>query len=184
MAIRKDLVDHFLDAGILQFGLFGTDEAPFKLNLQLLPAYPGILEQIAAEAQTDFQDLSINRLVCAADALPFGVAASLKTGIPLVYSLGSTLPGVHDLVGAYDVGHPVLLLVNTWTANSEVTSLIDKAGTVGLKIITVLAIMDCGGKPPGDIEGRALMKLTDVVARLADEGKLPPGQGQTVIDWL
>lgn len=101
-------VDDMLRAGLVQFGLFGPDGAPVKLNCELLPAYPDILAQVAASAAEIATQPLPDRLVCTAQAVPLGVALSLRTGVPLVYSRGSDGPGVEDLVGAYDVGHPAL----------------------------------------------------------------------------
>ena len=183
-SVGKNLIDSFVEAGLLQFGRFGANGIPFELNLQLLPAYPGILRNIAEQAHTLFEEVRFDRLVCAFDSTPFGVALSLQSDIPLVYSRGSDLSGVYDLVGAYDVGHPALLLVNVWEDNSDVHQLVGKARHVGLEIDTVLTIVDYGIKSPNGLSVWSLLYLAEAVVRLVDAGRLPPGQGRAVLDWL
>ena len=180
----KPLLETFIEAGLLQFGLFGEEESPIRMNLHLLPAYPDILAQIAETALHHIDHNHIERLVCDAKSLPFGVATSLRSGIPLVYSLGSDQPGVFDLVGAYDVGHPTLLLTNTWRGNADGVALIKKARAVGLNINTVLTVFDYGKRSTDSLEVRALLRLADIIPQLVESGELPPGQAQAIAQWL
>lgn len=180
-----DLVNALLKAGLLQFGSF--DGAPFKVNLELLPSYPAILGQIGKLASGHIAQIQPERLVCTSDALPFGIVLSMKCDVPLVYSLGSDAPGVHDLVGAYDVGHPSLLLVNSWQPDIALLQLIDKASHVGLEINAVLALLDYQvDDHPGSrfLDVFALLNLRAVVDGLAESGRLPAGQRDAVIAWL
>jgi hypothetical protein len=127
----------------------------------------------------------IERLLCISQAVPLGVALSIRTGIPLVYSQGSNQPGVFDLVGAYDVGHPAALVVNSWQSDEIVLNLIDKAQRVGLEIEIVLAIVNLHGYEPADqLTVISLFNLTDVVGQLVEDKRLPMGQAQAVQRWL
>lgn len=182
--MANPLVDRFLGAGLLEFGLFGKAEIPFRLNLHLLPSYPKLLKHLADSAQGYLTGLVVDRLICPASSLPFGVTVSQQTGIPLVYSRGSDQPGVFDLVGAYDVGHPALLLTNIRDGGKEVPSLIGRACKVGLEVHSALAIVDYGQKAPSGLNVVALLSFADALEYLAQSGKLPQGQARAAHDWL
>ena len=118
-----------LETGLLQFGRFITDDGPrpYQLQLDLLPSYPDVLAHITELAAPWVGD--VNHLLSSAEALPFGVSLSLRTHIPLVYARGTDALTVYELAGAYDIGHPALLLGNT-LAPSLIT-LAEKARVVG-----------------------------------------------------
>lgn len=183
-----NLITLLMDAGLLQFGWF--EGVPFKLHLDMLPAYPDVLKALAVAAKTQTQPIhTLSRLVSTNDALPFGVALSLETGIPLVYSRGSGEGAVNDLVGAYDIGHPALMLVNTWTRNDiqRVSDLITGARRVGLDIRQALTIVEVDTQNTHlgvDVSVHHLLKLTNIVEILVDGGRMPVGQGEAVLDWL
>src|SRR5690349_104106 len=114
------LVTLLMDAGLLQFGSFIEQgkETPFRANFEMMPSYPDVLSQVAnelarliprgAEDDAVTPENTIDHLLCTWDSLPLGVALSLRTNVPLVYSRGSSAEPVHDLVGAYDIGHPAV----------------------------------------------------------------------------
>mgnify|MGYP007032600650 FL=1 len=41
-------INDLLTAGLVHFGVFGEKAAPARLSLEMLPAYPDVLAQIAA----------------------------------------------------------------------------------------------------------------------------------------
>src|SRR4051794_36965583 len=100
----------------------------------MLVSYPDILDQAALEAQSIVSTLNVTRLLCTPDAIPFGVAVSLRTGIPLVYSRGAGEAPVFDLIGAYDIDHPTLLLTNSVGWNEFPAALVKGAHRVGLEV--------------------------------------------------
>jgi hypothetical protein len=177
-----------LDAGLLQFGRFGDNGIPFRLSLELLPSYPDILEQIASRAAETLADLSVDRLMCLANTVPFGMALSLKTGLPLVYSREANDQPGYNLVGAYDIGHPTVLLANTTTDVNGKSPLLSQARRTGLEIHTLLTIVDVGFSdstvPENGITTRTLLHVSSMVDRLIEQDLLPPGQAQTIRAWL
>ena len=175
--------DDLLAAGLLQFGVFGEEAAPVKLSLEMLPAYPDVLASIAASAAEIARQQQPDRLVCTAAALPLGVAVSLHADIPLVYSRGSDGPGVHDLVGAYDVGHPALLLTDAWPDPSA-QLLIERAQQVGLDIDTVIAVIGVRPSPLPEIAVHTLLDLGALAREMAADGRLPVGQAHAVAEWI
>lgn len=181
----SDLLDLLLDAGLIQFGWFEPGGAPFKLSLEMLPAYPDVLKAVAAEARPFLAQAPCDRLVCLPDSLPLGIALSLETGIPLVYSRGSGEAAVYDLVGAYDIGHPALLLVNTLDAAQDLSQFVGGAHRVGLNILQAVAVVNLGRlPPPADFAVRALLHLPDAVHHLAGNGRLPVRHAQVVLNFL
>jgi hypothetical protein len=176
------MIDALVENGLLQFGRFedGDDFKPYSLNLHLLPAYPDVLRHSAAEIAGRIQD--IDRIVCEADSVPLGVAVSLQSGIPLIYSNGRNESGVYDLVGAYDVGHPAVLVVNILDDTEHLRRLIKKARGVGLEIKMVVAII--GIRIFDDVPTQSLLNLATVIRLLVDSGDLAAAQGNSVLEHL
>lgn len=179
------LAQGLIDAGLIQFGWFrqGGETVPVSLHLDMLSSYPDLLELAAREAQVLAAGVNANRLLCAADSLPFGVAYSLHSGIPLVYSRGSGDAPVYDLVGAYDIGHPALLLANVVGFGDDLQPLISMARRVGLETHTLLTIVECRPIQPNGIAVLPLLRLADITRELGETGRLAAGHARAVIDW-
>ena len=106
--------------------------------------------------------------------MPFGVALSLRTGIPLVYSRGAGEAPVFDLVGAYDIGHPALLLTNSVGWRGSPDTLVKRARRVGLEVHTLLPIIEASAliAAPDELPMLPLLRLDEIVRELAQEGQL------------
>jgi hypothetical protein len=177
--VSSSLAEDLLRAGLVQFGLFGEDE-PVRVRLDLLPSYPDLLRQCAVAAAAILTDIACDRLVCLPQAIAFGVAVSLETGIPLVYSSGSGAPPALDLVGAYDVSHPAVLIALVHDHNeSHLEALAKAAGQVGLEVTQWLSLINQGGngKP-------AVLRLDQMVDEYVEKGLLPPDQARSVLAWI
>jgi len=183
--LNTELVQLFMEAGLLQFGRFqdSSGTRPFLTNLDYLPAYPDILKQVVAETRLHLDGLAVQRLVATPEAVPFGVALALETGISLVYSRGQGKEAVYDLAGAYNIGHASVLLVNTTETLLFLGGFIAGARRVGLDIHTAVAIFDPGTTVP-DITARAIINLPDALEILAAQGELPIQQALTVRAWI
>lgn len=181
------LLQQLVETGLLQFGRFAQPAGyePILLNLDLLPAYPDVLRLAATNLQSLISGSQAERLLCSADSLPLGVAVSLQSGIPLVYSRGANMLPAFDLVGAYDIGHPTLLLTNTTPALADIETLVKNARRVGLDVIGWTALIDRQTrKIPEGIPTQSLLYLTDIVEQLLHDQFLPPGQAQAVLTWI
>jgi orotate phosphoribosyltransferase len=176
------LADTLLDAGLIQFGLFNG--MPFQLNLKWLPSYPDILKQIIQALVQQIEFSAYERLLCENSALPLGVGLSMHTEIPLVYSLGTTFAGVHDLVGAYDVGHSTLLILNIRDGSGEADRLIDAARLVGLNIDTVASVVAYQNCKETNIQHVNLLDLATLTAQLAQACQIPLPQAEAVQRWI
>lgn len=126
----------------------------------------------------------VDRLLCVGTSLPFGISLSLETKIPLVYSRGSLVAAVYDLAGAYDIGHPTLMVADTSEELVECLRLAAQARRVGLEVDRILLIIDDGSYEQTDLEVSSLMKLTVIVDALIESGDLAEGQARAIQDWL
>ncbi len=164
-----------MSTGLLQFGAFNLGEAvqPFRINLDLLPSYPEVLQQLATLTNDLLNHAHYDHLLSTIDAIPFGVALSLHTQKPLVYSRGGKLSPAYDLVGAYDVGHPAVLLTNVIVDGEALKPLIGAANRVGLAVHTIISIFSLSQYIAlDDITVTALLPIHQVLAYLGEIGYL------------
>lgn len=181
-----DLIDTFIRQGILQFGHFvdlatGTEQ-PFRLSLNLLPAYPETLSSVAQIIGDRVGHSGhMDRLVCLPDSLPVGIATSLHTGVSLVYSQGSDAPPAIDLVGAYDFGHDAALIINTWQRDDDYEVFIKRAERVGLHINRIIALVALN---PPDAQVEPIVTLSDIATHLRERDHITPTQTQTIRNWI
>jgi hypothetical protein len=183
--VINPLAQRLLNVGLIQFGWFqhGEKMLPFSLSLDMLASYPDILDQAASEAQTLISSLNVTRLLATTDAIPFGVAVSLRTEIPLVYSRGAGEAPVFDLIGAYDIGHPTLLLTNSSGWNDPPTELIKGARRVGLEVHTIVTLLETRSES-ADYAVLPLLRLADIARELEAAGQLPANHAQVVLQSL
>jgi hypothetical protein len=181
-AVNK-LTTLLLETGLLQFGWFEPGGVPIRLNLEMLPAYPDVLREFIALAKP--YTTNIHRLISVHAALPLGVGLSLETNIPLVYSRGTANSATYDLVGAYDIGHPALLLVNTLDDTPNIIDFVISARSVGLQIQHILAIVKTNATPmPDGITGHSLFDLHNAITQLMNDNRIPARHGEAILDWL
>ncbi|MEL6269041.1 MAG: hypothetical protein AAFU54_21865 [Chloroflexota bacterium] len=145
----KSFEELLVEYGLVQFGRFADGDGefvPFKLNLDWMVSYPDVLAAAALEVRRHFLlfERSIHefeRILCPLDTLPIATLVSTQTGIPLVYSRGTGESTVKDLVGAYDINHPTLLLANTTTGDGALGQLQTDARRVGLLTTYALVLI-------------------------------------------
>lgn len=166
------------NARLIQFGLFreATGPTPVRFGFEMLASYPDLLLRIAQTVPTPDSE----RLLCTYDALPFAIALSLERNIPLVYP--QYVADHWDLVGAYDIGHPTVLVTNVRGFDEPVSSLIAQARRVGLHVTSMTAIVDTGRSTIAQ-DVTSLFTLEEIVRELTEAGELPVGQAKAVRDW-
>ncbi len=185
--MNLELIHLLLETGLVQFGRFNhaADPVPFRFSFEMLPAYPDVLRTIVVEAKSLLAGIRANRLLCTYDALPIGVGLSLETDIPLIYSRGSSEAPVFDLIGAYDIGHPGVLLTNVLADFDPIVQLMAGAKQVGLEIHFVLAIVNLGFKSSAqDIQVVELLQLPNLISELVLSRDLPDSQARTILQWI
>jgi len=171
------------ETGILQFGLFVDQgmQKPYRIRLEILPAYPLLLSEIALEAVACLSYPKIDRLVSQVDCIPFAAILSHQTKISLVYSRGRGESPVHDLVGAYDVGHPACLVVNSITTDSE--ALVEACKNVGLNIHAVLCIIGTGSQLL-DMPVKRILSMKQIIEELLEQSLIPASQAWAVQRYI
>jgi hypothetical protein len=157
------LINALITNGLLQFGQFHTDGVmqPFAIKLDLLASYPDVLELVRDALLTHAPRAPFDRILCPLEALPLAVSVSLKLQIPVVYARRRSEAAVFDLVGAYDIGHPTLVIAN-W-ADDDLMALIDQAERVGLRLSIIWAVMELTPMSVSKGEIYCLLRLHDVM---------------------
>jgi len=182
------------EAGLIQFGRFFQADGsvwPVALNLRWLPSYPALLSEVASALERLLDGIDVDRVLTTVDATPIGVALSLRTSIPLVYPYGEVrdYTAAFAIEGAYDVGHPTVLLSDMLLDASQAQAITALARRVGLDVHAVLAVIDLGVgarealAAAGD-EVRSALTLREMLPMLESAGHLPPNMRRTVEDWL
>jgi orotate phosphoribosyltransferase len=181
-------------AGLVQFGRFARSSGetwPVMVNLLWLPSYPALLRDVAAALHPLLHGIEADRLLTTADALPIGVALSLRADLPLVYPYGEVrdYTAAFAIEGAYDVGHPTLLLSDALIDAPQANAITALARKVGLDVHSVLAVVDLGLGAREALESagyavRCVVALRAMLAVLLDEGLLPPIMHATVETWM
>lgn len=188
------LAQALADAGLIQFGRFaqpGGGTWPVAVHLDWLPSYPDLLRQTARALIPLLDGLGADRVLAAPGALPIGVALGLEAGVPLVYAVNQK-PGGADafaIEGAYDVGHPTVLLSNLLLDAAQAQALVALAGRVGLEVRALLAVMDLGLGARDALEARRWsvrcpLTLAGALPALEAAGALPLGMGARVRAWI
>ena len=188
---REMLMDVLFKYGLVQFGRYGVPDggiSPFRLSLELLVSYPEALQLVAAQvvAGMTADGVEVERLLCPHDALPLGTLVSVATGIPLVYSRGRGEVAVRDLVGAYDIDHPTLLLVYGRVPWVDYGPLVRWAGRVGLKTVAAYALVDSevGGTSLTGTSWRRGVTVRGLVAEASQQGWVTDEMAAVVRQWV
>lgn len=182
------LVRLLIDHGLLQFGSFESDdgEQPFLLDLAMLPSYPAVFAFITDAIVARLPAVQPDYLLATADAVPLVAGVSLKTGIPLIYSRGTNQPPVTDLVGAYDIGHPAVMITSVLGDTAAAAHFIVGARRVGIEVADLIAVVDLGigSLVVERLHSSALVRLDDVLDELVKDDFLSERHRAVVDRWL
>ena len=181
------------EAGLIQFGQFVQPDGtawPVALHLRWLPSYPALLRQVAAALVPLLDRVEADRLLTTTDAIALGIALGLETDLPVVYPYGAVRDYTAAFVieGAYDVGHPTVLLSDVLTDARQAQQITALARRVGLEVNAVLAVvdLDLGARETLEADGYSVQSVVDFPAMLPlleHSGYLPPVMRATVEAW-
>jgi orotate phosphoribosyltransferase len=181
-------------AGLIQFGRFIQPDGaawPVALMLRWLPSYPALLWDVAAALEPLLDGITADRILSTAEAIPIGVALSLRSSRPLVYPYGEvrSYTAAYAIEGAYDVGHPTLLLSDSLIDAPQAQTITALARRVGLEVHDVLAVMDLGLGAREELEAagyvvHSVLSLRDLLPLLEAEELLPPVMRASVERWM
>ncbi|MDX2160603.1 MAG: hypothetical protein SF162_04680 [bacterium] len=181
----NSLLHGLLNAGLIQFGQFGSNGAPvpIQFRLDMLPSYPTLL-RLAADSLIPLLNPGASHLLCGFDSVGLGTAVSLSTGHPLVYQAHSG--GEIDLIGAYDIGHPATLITHVLARHTPIHPLIAHARRVGLDIRQVVTLIDAGHDSLSvpDLQVDGVLHLAAMIDQWVSNGELPAGQAAAVKAWM
>lgn len=174
------IAQRLLDTGILQIGLFAEEDKPktYRLRLDMLPCYPALFQQIVADTAKHLSRYKFDYLLADADTSAIAGAIVHVANVPLVYSRGRGEPTALDLVGAYDVGHSALLLINTLETTH--INFINQAARVGLNVETITPIIET--HKSDRVSG--IYTLEKIITQLQKENRLPPQQAQAILQEI
>ncbi len=180
--------------GLIQFGRFAQDDGaiwPVAVRLLWLPSCPVLLRDTAAALRSLVRELDADRLLTTVDAIPLGTALALSTEIPMTYPYGEVrdYTAAYAIEGAYDVGHPTVLLADVLIDAAQAEQITALARRVGLDVHTVLAVLDIGLGARERLEAlgygvRTVFTLREMLPVLEARDLLPPIMRQTVTTWL
>ena len=181
------LLEGLLAAGLVQFGRFASTPGfdPLRLHLELLPSYPQVLAEASRALEALTADVAYDFVIAAPDALALATMLSQQRGLPLVYSRGRGETPTHDLAGAYDVGHPALLVSLVHDDERALDRLMRSAASVGLETVAAAAVIDLDSSAAVNQKPRlSVWTLRGLVDELVGQGIIPPNQAATVREWL
>ena len=172
-----------VDSGILQFGVFVENgkRVPYQLHLEMIPAYSELFTLVVNMVVQNLRDKSFDRLIAHSDCSVIGGAIAHQAGVSLVYSRSGLVSPVYDLVGAYDVGHPACLLVNTIPDNIE--TFIAGCRQVGLETHSVVALV-AEQEATQNIPVTSVFSLESILTELYEMGEVTDPQYQAVSEHL
>lgn len=131
----ETLLSNVMACGLVQFGVFEDmpNDKNILLEFELLASYPDLLRELAIALVASVGGVSFDRILCPIDCLPLGVMVGQLAGVPLVYVQNRFDSPVKDFVGAYDIAHPTLVIVNVLDGLFDIRSLMKKCAAVGLE---------------------------------------------------
>ena len=179
---------------LIQFGAFvqgDGDVWPLALHLRWLPSYPALLRDAALAVDPLIAAFPADRVLTTVDGMPLGMALAALAGRRVVYPYGAArdLPPAYAIEGAYDVGHPTVLLADVLLDAPQAESIRALAGRVGLEIVAVVAVVDLGlgareALQAAGLRAASVFELRAALALYEDAGLLTPAMRRTVEAWL
>mgnify|MGYP000573443304 CR=1 FL=1 len=184
LQIMTDLISKLLDVGLFQFGAFTVNGVvqPFVHHLEMLPAYPILLSAVGSTIATHLKDRSSSHVLCAPDAISLGTVVSLELSKSLVFpNADGTV-----LIGAHDIGHPTVLVINQWRGDAPMLQLIRTAHRTGLQVEYIVSVVDgvAVALPEGVQAAFELIHVAQVVEVAETTQRIPAGQANAVRRWI
>ena len=178
---------------LIQFGQFVQPDGavwPVALHLGWLASYPALLRDVAAALEPLVDASGADRVLTTGESITLGIALALVADRPVLYPAANPPDGAAFAIeGAYDVGHPTVLLTDVLLDRVQAESLRALAGRVGLEIHAVVAVIDLGlgareALQAAGFEAAALFRLREMLPVLERHAILPPRMRASVEKWL
>ena len=136
------ILQSLYNAGLIQFGHFedGQGIQQVKYSLEFLPSYPKLILDIANAITVDTSGSQFDYLLASCDAISLGTIIGQLMQHPTVFENNSGLTPANRIVGAYDTGHPTILITNI--VSNRLHQLISDASKVGLEVQQIVSIVE------------------------------------------
>lgn len=149
-----NLYSELYDAGCIKFGEFKLKSgilSPVYVDFRVLVSNPTLLKLVGEHIARKINGLACDRIAALPYAgLPIGVAASLETGIPMIYPRKEAKDyGTAKLIeGKFEPGETAVVLDDVITDGGAKLEAVKPLEEAGLKIKDVVIILDReqGGK--------------------------------------
>ncbi len=174
------ILELLINAGILQFGNFYTRKQwqPYIFYFELLPSYPNILNEIASLISQELKPNRFDFLACPEESLPLGILVSQEIDKPLVYfKVNSPSMG---FIGAFDVGHPAMLLSYTEFSSSILDSITQSGSKVGLDFQSAYAVVQSINSNRNKIFQQCLLNFGEAIGKLYKDDVIPQALFKTL----
>ncbi len=173
--MSRDLALGLFDCGIVQFGRFASPSgaAPMHFDLLMLPSYPSVVSRLAEACAQRVQMAHEGRLCCAMNTLALGVVVGQMINQPILYTLSLEHESPRTFIGAYDIGHPALLLWS-WLLSPMSAAWAEQMRQVGLTLERRLILIG---------EEDSVLPLTVLLEHLVAAKRILPVQAETCLHW-
>ncbi len=183
MSREYSLYQRLFDAGCVKFGEFKLKSgimSPLYVDLRMLVSSPRLLAQIGEALADRAREIGCDRVAgIPYGGLPVGVAASLASGIPMIYPRKEVKEHgtAKRIEGEFKPGEKVLVIDDLITDGASKIEAIEPLEQAGLVVKDVLVILDReqGGDKLLANAGytlHSLGKLSDVLDALVSSGKV------------
>lgn len=173
--MSRDLALGLFDYGIVQFGRFTTETgaAPMRFDLLMLPSYHAVVRMLAEACSQRVQLADEGRLCCTLNTLALGVVVGQMLREPILYTPSLEQEPPRTFIGAYDSGHPALLLWS-WPISEMGEAWAEKMRQVGLVLERRLCLI-------GDED--SVLPLEVLLEHLVAAKRILPVQAETCLHW-
>jgi hypothetical protein len=173
--MSRDLALGLFDCGIVQFGRFtaANGAVPMHFDALMLPSYPAVVRMLGEACAQRVQMVDDGRLCCALNTLALGIVVGQILNQPILYTPSLEHEPPRTFIGAYDIGHPALLLWS-WPLSTMAETWAEKMQQVGLVLERQLFLV-------GDEE--SVLPLAVLLEHLVAARRILPVQAETCLHW-
>ena len=192
---HEALIDGLFDTGCMRFGNFtlaSGKQSPVYLDLRRLVSFPAVLD-MAVEAYIDELTGLTYDFIAGVPyaALPMASVAAHKLKQPMVYPRKEAKDhGTARLVeGVFEAGQSAVLIEDVITSGGSLLTSVQALASVGLVVRDAVVLVDreqggVAAMAQAGLQVRAVLKFTDILARLRQTGRIDEATYALVAEYL